>query len=296
MSNEAPLRFVSRPTWWTEGLEVSQCDIVKTEQIECESFGKRYSKYCAVLSDGREIACARTSDVLRDAIGFGDAMIEWSIGQTIECIRETLHPWEMVSPNEITEMLERAKKARFRTSEEAAEYGTRAHELIEIFVRNGSLKFETDDGKMEIKIKREPQPVQKSFAAFLDFWESANLEPIAIEKFSVDVKGGYGGTLDLVTKDKNGHIVLIDWKTSKAVRDKYLIQVGAYTRLWETNSTLPIHRAYIVRLDKVTAALQIVTVFDSTKQKEEILDQWQSTLKTYHWLRRAGKFLKNGKW
>jgi len=298
---EAPaLRFCAKPLWWRENLELTQDMVAKAEQVECESFGRRYSKYAAVLHDGRDVVCARVSDVLRDAIGFGEAMLQWGVGQTIEFLKDRIHPWESYSPSELNEAWMEAEKARFKTRDEAAEYGTRAHELIELWCHTGTLCFQQDGRWLQIDINKESEPVQRAFAAFRKFWDKEGLESVAIEQWLVDVERGYGGTIDFVAKDKNGHFVLIDWKTSKAFRDKYLLQVGAYDWLWSVAGPgavanwEPIRRAYICRIDKVTAEYQLLPVFVDDTEREALRAQWTYTLSTFRWLKNAGKLLS--KW
>lgn len=296
----SPLRFCAKPTWWREGLDLSQSDVVRAEQVECEAFGKRFGKYAAVMADGSDIVCARVSDVLRDAIGFGEAMMAWGVRETLTYIRDRVRPWEQYSPSELEEIFQDAETARFRTRDEAAEYGTRAHELIEMWCHTGALQFTDSSGTWAIDITKESKEVQNAFGAFKRFWDKEGLQSVAIEQWLVDVERGYGGTIDFVARDKTGKLVLIDWKTSKAIRDKYLLQVGAYDWLWSVCGPgmvpgwEPISRAYICRVDKVTAEYQLMPVFVNEAERNLLRDQWTCTLRTFRWLKNADKQLK--KW
>ena len=125
------------------------------------------------------------------------------------------------------------------------------------------------------------------------------LKPVEIEVWLVCVELGIGGTLDLVARDKNNDLVLIDHKASRAVRDKYLLQVGCYDMLWDAaKAYLPwphynerIKRAYILRLDKATADFEVFPVFRTEAEREALREQCIATVKTYRWLREAGKIL-----
>jgi hypothetical protein len=44
-----------------------------------------------------------------------------------------------------------------------------------------------------------------------------------------------GERFDLVAKDKDGKLCLIDLKTSKRISDGYVRQIAGYTELWDYN-------------------------------------------------------------
>lgn len=293
------LRFCKRPTWWHSNLPYTNADIEKPEQVECEIGGNKFTSYAAVMKDGKDVICGRVTSVLKDAIGFGDAFVDWAVNQTLEFLRNRIKSFEEYSPAELTKMFGEAEKARYHVAEEAAEYGTRVHELIEMYTHNGGFQYVTDGEEFEIDIEKEEQPVRNGVKAFLDFWHREGLKPVEIEVWLVCVELGIGGTLDLVARDKNNDLVLIDHKTSKAVRDKYLLQVGYYDMLWDSaKAYLPwphynerIKRAYILRLDKTTADFEVFPVFRDEAERAALRAQCMATLQTYRWLRETGKIL-----
>ena len=64
----------------------------------------------------------------------------------------------------------------------------------------------------------------------------------------------FGGTLDIVAKDKKDKIWLTDQKTSKRIYDSHLFQLSAYEQLWnECNPLLKIDKSCIVRIDRTEA-------------------------------------------
>lgn len=302
------LRFCRKPTWWNSNLPYTNADIEKPEQVECEIGGNRFSSYAAVTKDGKDVICARVTSVLKDAIGFGDNFVDWAVNQTLDFLREKITAFEEYSPAELQKIFGEAEKARYHTAEEAAEYGTRVHELVEMYTHNGAFQFVSEFGELlEIDIDQEAEPVRNGVKAFLDFWHREGLKPVEIEVWLVCVQMGIGGTLDLVARDKSGDLVLIDHKTSKAVRDKYLLQVGYYDMLWDCAKhyqAFPhynerIKRAYILRLDKATADFEVFPVFRDEPEREALRAQCLATLQTYRWLRETGKilskFTKKGK-
>ena len=61
----------------------------------------------------------------------------------------------------------------------------------------------------------------------------------------------FGGTLDAVARDRDGKLVLVDWKTSKGIYADYVLQVAAYGLLWNETQLEPITGGYyIVRFSK----------------------------------------------
>ena len=136
------LRFCPRPTWWNASLGYSNTDISRPEQVRCEVAGNQFDSYAAVTKDGKDVICARVTKVLEEGIGFGQAFVDWAVGQTIGAVQEALKPWQEYSPRQLAEVLEAAKQARFKTAQEAAEYGTRVHELIEMWITYDALTYE----------------------------------------------------------------------------------------------------------------------------------------------------------
>lgn len=193
---------------------------------------------------------------------------------------------------ELGQMLEAARTARFRTRDIAAELGTRAHELIDLWVKGGGSFVHYREGEeYTIDLSQERLEVQYAFAAFMEFWNSQELEFHASELTVCEVKIGVGGTLDALARDKNGKLVLLDWKTSNAVRDKNLLQVVAYARMCEVMTDELPDRAYIVRMDKITAAVQVVPVYETLAEYSELWKAWIRIIKTCRWLKDAGKKL-----
>jgi hypothetical protein len=208
--------------------------------------------------------------------------------------RAKIVPWEEYSYKQLNEWHKWACGARYRTAEEAAELGTRAHELIELWVRTGSLRFIDEWGaEREYDLADERPEVQRAFSAFLDFWRAHQLKVLACECWMGDVELGVGGTLDVVCECPDGSLVITDWKTSNKVRDRYLLQVGgAYSTLWERAGHRPIDRCYIVRLDKQTADLQVVPVFVDAEGRQRHQRGWAGLVETFRYLREAKKYLK----
>lgn len=109
--------------------------------------------------------------------------------------------------------------------DEAALAGNIAHDMIEAHILGKEFKPEGSD---EILAK-----AQNSFAQFLEWREQSRIEIVATERAYVSERHQFGGTVDAIGRDGKGRIVLLDWKTSNAVYQDYLIQLAAYALLLE---------------------------------------------------------------
>lgn len=107
--------------------------------------------------------------------------------------------------------------------DQAADIGRLAHYLIMCHLRE-----ETPD-----TASYSPDNLKQAESCLLQYleWEkSHDVKPILIEQPLVSERYRYGGTIDLLA-EVDGELVLIDYKTGKAIYDNYFYQVAAYQRL-----------------------------------------------------------------
>ena len=91
---------------------------------------------------------------------------------------------------------------------------------------------------------------EKAYQAFLRWKGKNSIEIIEQEIQLVSEVHKYGGTLDAIGVAEDEHI-LLDWKTSKGVYKNYILQLAAYTQLWNENHPgLEITGAWLVRFSK----------------------------------------------
>ena len=190
----------------------------------------------------------------------------------------------------LAEPLDRAAWAHHRTKRKAGELGTRCHELIQYWLLWGGEETEAGyaiyvDQEREngIFVDQEPAPVQRALEAFWRFWTREALEVRAIELAVCNSRTGMGGTLDVITEDPTGEEVIVDWKTGNGTWAKFLLQVGFYVSMYERQTGRWPRAAYIVRIDKETAQLQITPVYRTREEYLALLDQCSATLNTYRW-------------
>lgn len=58
----------------------------------------------------------------------------------------------------------------------------------------------------------------------------------------------YAGTVDLIYRDHDDKIVLLDWKTGSVMSPKYRLQLGAYAYMAEQNLKITIDRRVILQV------------------------------------------------
>ncbi len=126
---------------------------------------------------------------------------------------------------------------------EAASIGSIAHFLCECFVTGHKANLE-DYHNDEIDIAKS------CTAKFIKFWRAGGYTLVSSEKQLVSKSLRFGGTLDLVARDKNKKLLLIDLKTSKAIYEDYWHQVSAYKKLHEENKLGIINKVVICRIPK----------------------------------------------
>ena len=124
----------------------------------------------------------------------------------------------------------------------AGRIGTLTHNMIEEFIKGGAVKL---DGY-------EPNEISQAKTAYYGFYNwFANNDVFFLdtEMKLVSEEYQFGGTFDAVC-EVNGKLVICDWKTSNAVYDEFLIQLGAYRQLIQENLGYDIRGAILLKLDK----------------------------------------------
>lgn len=129
--------------------------------------------------------------------------------------------------------------------DEAADFGTKVHELVEKTIKGKLDPAELDD---------VPHGVRFGYEAYLDWQSMTKLKVIATELEMVSEKHGYAGTPDAIGQIGDNQMVLLDWKTSKGVYDSHLIQVAAYANLLEEHEIM-IDSVHIVVFNKESGGM-----------------------------------------
>lgn len=117
----------------------------------------------------------------------------------------------------------------YQEAEKAADIGTLAHSMVELHINGQDPESALSSAKEDFKEK-----ARNAFDQFLKWEKLTKVKLLSkyqeIQLVSEEYK--FGGTPDAIG-EIDGEIVLLDWKTSNAVYQDYLIQLAAYGHLLE---------------------------------------------------------------
>lgn len=131
------------------------------------------------------------------------------------------------------------------TADAAASAGTLAHKMAEHDIKGLSFPYDSfTNVSDEIEEK-----ARNAFSGYSAWKRMTRLRLVESEVSLVSEIDKYGGTLD-ATAEIDGHLDLIDFKTSGGTYEDHLIQVAAYTNLWNENRQDFIHGIHILRFPK----------------------------------------------
>lgn len=158
-----------------------------------------------------------------------------------------------------------------RISRESAAKGSKVHELIETFLRDGQV------GTCGLS-----EDVKGLFEVWYDWWSRQTYHVVALEQKVFSKKHKYAGTFDCVL-EKRGKYYLTDWKVSKSDDHYRYLQLSGYALAHAEQNGGKIKKGLIVRVDpvkkevietfipnlwKYTKLFQYCRIlFDFTKQK-----------------------------
>lgn len=97
--------------------------------------------------------------------------------------------------------------------------------------------------------KEQKDQVRAAFIAFLEWADVHKVKTIATELTVYNDRSA--GTLDFVGW-VDGHVTVIDFKSSKAIYQEHRIQTSAYRYMWNLRLEQEATRNAILRLDKET--------------------------------------------
>ena len=146
----------------------------------------------------------------------------------------------------LARVFQTASEKTEKIKKDAGLVGTVVHGLVEDYLKGKEIPEQTD------------KKVIACWNNFLKWWDKQEYTPVEIEKKIYSKNFNYAGTLDLVVKDKEGKLVLIDIKTSNSVSFDYHLQLNAYKFAYEEETKSPISSALIVRLPKQGGKIEVV--------------------------------------
>lgn len=145
----------------------------------------------------------------------------------------------IAKPNLIYWFKSRTKEEIDSISNKAINIGKEIHSIIS----------RIEDGK-KIEIDTQyPEEMKNVINSYFSWKKENSIEVISSEVSMLNKEFGYKGTLDRLAR-YDGKLILIEWKTAKAIYPEYKLQVAAYKKAYETLYKDKISEVRIIRLGK----------------------------------------------
>jgi len=162
-------------------------------------------------------------------------LMGWSAKIVIEYLQAHQHDLA----NEPTETFKLAKQYYKQLQEEAKDFGSELHNCLEVYLKTNKV-----NGLLEANPR-----LKTPLAEFIK-WQMANeFKLVEAEHIVWSEQYQFAGTLDCVSELK-GKLYLVDFKSSKAIYDDYLMQIAAYMKAYEERTSKEIQGLGILRLPK----------------------------------------------
>ena len=171
------------------------------------------------------------------------AMVGWAKRVTIERVRYNLltkdapgfEPGDYMGYTAwIEEILSGSGNAPEEERDRGASRGDSAHKLIAEILNGGNPSI--------------PELLAPAVQGALTMLSDKGLTVEAVEVPVWHPVCEYAGTVDLVARDTDGQLVVVDWKRAKGIYDEHGYQVTAYAYAIAELTGEPVHAAYPVRL------------------------------------------------
>jgi hypothetical protein len=160
------------------------------------------------------------------------ALIPWAVNSAIAVCQESIAPGVEHSQLFLEEVFRAAKSAHRGIKSDAASKGTNIHKDIE----RGLLD---SDGT---------EALSGSAIAVKKFLDDEGVRHLELERRIYSRVHRFSGTLDLLGQDKDGRLVLLDYKTSKSIYPEFRLQTAAYCKALEEELSVTIDRRIIVQI------------------------------------------------
>ena len=157
------------------------------------------------------------------------------VGEELQAHLQTSVPWRDEDQEPwIEEVLAGAHKSIYKNQNNAADAGTSAHELISAILNGGSPL-----------VPESLRPAVNGARAFIEDFHLT----LEVAEYPVwHPRRLYAGTIDMVARDADGRLVVVDWKRAKGLYDENAYQSAAYADALEALTGERVAAAYVVQL------------------------------------------------
>ena len=196
------------------------------------------------------------------------ALIPWAQRMTCEYIVENWEECRALEGHRLSNFMDDAKKNALKKRDEAGQYGTDLHKILEKALLDEKIKSECDDD-VEFYLAIYSW-IKENKICMENYPKSLNIEaPI------VNIAAGYAGSVDLYDFNTG---TLYDLKTSKNVHDTHILQLAGYWTAidillntkdsdWCTYSPSEVQKAKILHWDKENLCLTEIDITSKVKKQ-----------------------------
>jgi len=156
------------------------------------------------------------------------------------------------------------------TREKSTSIGSTVHHVIEQIEKEEKVSLETD----------YPTEVKQAIENYFIWKKEKNLKPLCSEVKLMSDDLGFKGTFDRVAISGE-KLLMLDWKTAKAIYPDQMLQIVAYKKLFEAEKKLVIDECWIIQIDKEQAGVHPYMI--PKDEEEEIWNHFKNLLATYKW-------------
>lgn len=199
-----------------------------------------WHEYSITLKDGTVInpllSVTKISGIINKPL-----LVNWAKNMAIDCARaellKVIQAGKIIDLATLDDVLALAKGAADRYKDAASDVGTRTHDAIDRWIRgeNPALVADTKPG----------------FDNFMLWLEREQMRVVMGDTNIASLKHKFGGRSD-VYFEKNGKLILGDFKTGKALYGETVVQIGGYDIATEETYSLKVDDAVVLRLGKET--------------------------------------------
>jgi hypothetical protein len=185
------------------------------------------------------------------------ALIGWAVKLYRQYLESKLESGAVITGEEIAEG---AKQHRIK-KEEAADIGTRVHELVNKWIKTKKSDLAED----------EDEKVINGFQAFLKFQAEHKFKWLESEKVVYSPKHNYAGVLDAVALDGEKRKVLVDFKSTNGLYNEYAFQAAAYQQAFEEMTKQKLAYRIVIKFGKETGDFEFREYHDNKKDIDTFL-------------------------
>lgn len=192
------------------------------------------------------------------------ALMGWAQKMTCDYIVENWAECQGLDGHKLSNFMDDAKKNALKKRDEAGQYGTDLHKILE-------------KALLDEKIKPECEDDVEFFLAILEWIQENDFitSMLKIEAPIVNIAAGYAGSVDLYDSNTG---ILYDLKTSKSVYDTHILQLAGYWAAidillnsenseWRDAFPSEVKKAKILHWDKESLCLSEIDITSKVKKQ-----------------------------